>query len=656
MTVNETKRRDLLDAEAAKGKDAADRGLSHEITLEEIEEACRAYQRENEKRNVAVECREIARQQREKTRAEAPQGSGAKKHILRRLLAYIWRYRAWMALAIALSIGSNLLSLYGPMLSGYAVDAMVGEGQVDMDRVVRCCTQMLVLFALSSVLAYLLNVVMLQITRRIVSQMRSNIFDRLMKLPVSFFDTNAAGDIISKITYDVDTINTSLSNDVVALFASLITVIGSLAMMLVISAPLVLIFAVTVPLSIIFIRKLAGITRPLFRARSGKLGELNGFIEEMLTGQKSLKAYHRELYTINRFQEKNREAVDSYYRADYMGAMVGPSVNMINNVSLALVTIFGAVSFILGKMTLGNISSFVLYSRKFSGPINESANIMSELQSVLAAAERVFRLLDEPMEPQDDAMAKVLTDVYGDVEFRNVSFGYEKDKTIIHGLSLKADRGTTVAIVGPTGAGKTTIINLLMRFYDIDSGAILVDGTDISRITRDSLRKSFAMVLQDTWLFHGTIYENLAYGNPDATREEVEKACRAARIHSYIRRLPMGYDTVLSDDGHNISKGQKQLLTIARAMLLNARMLILDEATSNVDTRTELAIQEAMLELMKGKTCFVIAHRLSTIRNADVILVVKDGEIVEQGKHDELMEKQGFYRRLYDAQFAGSTI
>ena len=655
MTTNNGGR-SLLDQEAAMSEKAASSGLSHEITLEEIEEACRAYQRENEKRNVAAECREIARQQREKVRAEAPQGSKAKKHVLGRLLSYIWRFRGWMALAIALSIGSNLLSLYGPMLSGYAVDAMTGKGQVQMDKVYRYCGEMLILFAVSSALAYLLNLVMLQITRRIVSTMRSNIFERLMRLPVSFFDTNAAGDIISKITYDVDTINTSLSNDVVALFASLITVVGSLTMMLIISAPLVLIFAVTVPLSVIFIRKLAGITRPLFRARSGKLGELNGFIEEMLTGQKSLKAYHRELYTINRFQEKNQEAVDSYYRADYMGSMVGPSVNMINNISLALVTIFGAISYIFGKMSLGNISSFVLYSRKFSGPINESANIMSELQSVLAAAERVFRLLDEPMEPEDDALAQVLTEVYGDVKFQNVSFGYEKDKTIIHDLSLDAERGKTVAIVGPTGAGKTTIINLLMRFYDIDSGAIYVDGKNIDRITRDSLRKSFAMVLQDTWLFHGTIYENLAYGNQNATREDVEKACRAAHIHNYIMRLPQGYDTVLTDDGHNISKGQKQLLTIARAMLLNARMLILDEATSNVDTRTELQIQEAMLELMKGKTCFVIAHRLSTIRNADVILVVKDGEIVEQGKHDELMDKDGFYRKLYNAQFAGNTI
>lgn len=630
--------------------------LNHDITLEEIEAVCRAHQKENDRRNMAEECRSIAREQKEKMQAQFVHGKTQKRHILLRLGKYLWQFKSWLFLAIVLSITSNLLSLAGPMYSGYAVDAMTGKGQVDMERVVQCCVIMIVLYLASAVLAYLLNLVMLQITKRIVSTMRSNIFDRLMRLPVSFFDTHAAGDIISRITYDVDTINTSLSNDVVSLAASAITVIGSLVMMLMISPPLVLIFVVTVPLTIFFIKKLTGITRPLFRARSGKLGELNGFIEEMLSGQKSLKAYHQEVNTIGKFQEKNEEAVDSYYRADYMGSMVGPSVNLVNNISLALVTIFGAIRFIFGQMTLGNISSFVLYSRKFSGPINESANIMSELQSALAAAERVFRLLDETEEPVDSTDAKVLTDIYGDVELSHVSFGYTKERTIIHDLSLKADHGKLVAIVGPTGAGKTTIINLLMRFYDIDSGKITIDGNDIAHLTRDSLRRGFAMVLQDTWLFHGTIFENIAYGKPDATLEDVERVCKAARIHNYIMRLPQKYDTVLTDDGRNISKGQKQLLTIARAMLLDAHMLILDEATSNVDTRTELQIQEAMLELMKDKTCFVIAHRLSTIQNADCILVVREGEVIEQGTHNELMDKHGFYRSLYDAQFAGKTL
>lgn len=630
--------------------------LNHDITLEEIEEACREHQKANDRRNMAEECRTIAREQKEKLEAQFAQGKTEKKHILLRLGKYLWQFKGLLLLAILLSVSSNLLALVGPMLSGYAVDAMAGQDQVLMDQVVYYCKLMLAFYIGSSVLAYLLNLVMLQITKRIVSTMRSNIFNRLMRLPVSFFDTHAAGDIISRITYDVDTINTSLSNDVVSLAASFITVLGSLVMMILISPPLVLIFAVTVPFTIVFTKKLTGLTRPLFRARSGKLGELNGFIEEMLSGQKTLKAYHQEVNTIGKFQDKNQEAVDAYYRADYMGSIVGPSVNMINNVSLALVTIFGAIRFILGQMTLGNISSFVLYSRKFSGPINESANIMSELQSALAAAERVFRLLDETEEPADQTDAKVLTEVYGDVELKNVTFGYTPEKTIIRNLSLKAERGKLIAIVGPTGAGKTTIINLLMRFYDINSGEITIDGNNICSVTRDSLRRSFAMVLQDTWLFQGTIFDNIAYGKPNATLEDVQRVCKAAHIHSYIMRLPKQYDTVLTDDGHNISKGQKQLLTIARAMLLDAHMLILDEATSNVDTRTELQIQEAMLELMKDKTCFVIAHRLSTIQSADCILVVRDGEVVEQGTHRELMEKQGFYRNLYDSQFAGKAI
>ena len=359
--------------------------LNHDITLEEIEAACRAHQKENDNRNMAEECRTIAREQKEKLQAQFTKGKGEKRHILLRLGRYLWQFKGWLFLAILLSISSNLLSLAGPMYSGYAVDAMVGKGQVNMERVIYCCEIMIALYLVSAALAYILNLVMLQITKRIVSTMRSNIFDRLMRLPVSFFDTHAAGDIISRITYDVDTINTSLSNDVVSLAASFITVIGSLVMMLLISPPLVLIFVVTVPLTIFFIKKLTGLTRPLFRARSGKLGELNGFIEEMLAGQKSLKAYHQEVNTIGKFQAKNEEAVDAYYRADYMGSMVGPSVNLVNNISLALVTIFGAIRFIFGQMTLGNISSFVLYSRKFSGPINESANIMSELQSYPAS-------------------------------------------------------------------------------------------------------------------------------------------------------------------------------------------------------------------------------------------------------------------------------
>lgn len=574
-----------------------------------------------------------------------------KKTVLR-LGSYMIQYKYLVLLALGLTLGSNLLALVGPMLSGYAIDAIEpGAGKVDFVRVFYYAGLMVVFYVVSSVLSYILSVLMIQISRKVVYQMRKDVFNRLMELPVGYFDTHQTGDIISRISYDIDTVNTSLANDIIQIFTTLITVVGAFFMMIVISPKLVLIFAFTVPLSIALTRFITGKTRPLFRMRSRRLGELNGFVEEMISGQKTLKAYHQEENTIGRFDGKNGEAVEAYYRAEYYGSVVGPAVNFVNNLSLALVSMFGALLFLNGQMRIGSISSFILYSRKFSGPINEAANIMSELQSALAAAERVFHMIDEPAETADCTGALELENVDGDVLLEDVSFGYTKDQKIIKGLNLHAASGKLVAVVGPTGAGKTTLINLLMRFYDVDDGRICVDGHGICDVTRASLRRAYAMVLQDTWLFEGTVFDNIAYGRQGATLEEVTAAARAARIHSYIRRLPQGYDTVLTDEGTNISKGQKQLLTIARAMLLDAPMLILDEATSNVDTRTEQQIQQAMRRLMEHKTCFVIAHRLSTIQNADVILVVNHGEIVEQGTHGELMERKGFYFQMYQAQF-----
>ncbi len=574
-----------------------------------------------------------------------------KKTVLR-LGSYMIQYKYLVLLALGLTLGSNLLALVGPMLSGYAIDAIEpGAGKVDFVRVFYYAGLMVVFYVVSSVLSYILSVLMIRISRKVVYQMRKDVFNRLMELPVGYFDTHQTGDIISRISYDIDTVNTSLANDIIQIFTTLITVVGAFFMMIVISPKLVLIFAFTVPLSIALTRFITGKTRPLFRMRSRRLGELNGFVEEMISGQKTLKAYHQEENTIGRFDGRNGEAVEAYYRAEYYGSVVGPAVNFVNNLSLALVSMFGALLFLTGQMRIGSISSFILYSRKFSGPINEAANIMSELQSALAAAERVFHMIDEPAETADRAGALELENVDGDVLLEDVSFGYTKDQKIIKGLNLHAASGKLVAVVGPTGAGKTTLINLLMRFYDVDDGRIRVDGHDICDVTRASLRRAYAMVLQDTWLFEGTVFDNIAYGRQGTTLEEVTAAAKAARIHSYIKRLPQGYDTVLTDEGTNISKGQKQLLTIARAMLLDAPMLILDEATSNVDTRTEQQIQQAMRRLMEHKTCFVIAHRLSTIQNADVILVVNHGEIVEQGTHGELMERKGFYFQMYQAQF-----
>lgn len=577
-------------------------------------------------------------------------------YIIKRLWKYLSPYKWLLALAAALSIGGNALALIGPKLSGFAIDAIEAVGGVDFAGVFKYAGLMIAFYAASSVISYILANLMIRLSRKAVYSMRRDAFNTLASLPVSFFDTHQTGDVISVISYDIDTINSSLSSDLVQMIASVITVCGSFVMMLSISPHLILVFVVTIPISVLFTRFRSKRVRPLYRRRSKKLGELNGFIEEIMSGLKTMKAYSREQVFIDRFDVKNDEAVEANYEADHFSCITGPTVTFINNLSLALISIFGALMYMAGGITLGNISSFVLYSRRFSGPINEFANIISDLQSALAAAERVLRLIDEKGEPADRPNAAVLgadAPVRGDVRLDGVSFGYSEGQTVLNNVTFNAERGRVIAIVGPTGCGKTTIINLLMRFYDATTGEIRVDGSEVRDITRSSLRGAYTMVLQDTWLFHGTVFENIAYGKKDMTREDVERAAKAARIHGYIMSLPDGYDTVLSDNGVNISKGQKQLLTIARAMLLDSPMLILDEATSNVDTQTERSIQDAMLKLMNGRTCFVIAHRLSTIRHADDIIVLSDGRIVEHGRHDELLAKRGAYYTMYHAQFEG---
>lgn len=575
--------------------------------------------------------------------------------ILSRLWKYLYKFKFLLIAALVMTVTSNLLALAGPSLAGVAVNAIAGIGQVDFQTVFRCCGLMMICYALASLFEWLLSLMLIRLSQKIVFQMRKDVFDHLTTLPVSFFDRHQTGDIISHISYDIDTVNTSLSSDLVQICSSVITVVGSLIMMICINPPLVLVFVVTVPISIMFTRYMSKKVRPLFSRRSAKMGELNGYTEESISGHKTIKSYHQEETMNHRFSVRNTESCDAYYRADYASAGMGPSVNFINNLSLALISVFGAMLYLFGgrfALTLGDLSSFVLYSRKFSGPINEIANVISELQSALAAAERVFLLLEEKPEAADAPDAQALTVTNGEVEMEDIRFGYLPGQEIIHDLTLKADGGSLTAIVGPTGAGKTTLTNLLMRFYDPDSGTICIDRQNIQTVTRSSLRLAYAMVLQETWLFTGTVRDNIAYGRPDASQQEIEAAAKAAYIHDFIMALPQGYDTLLTEDGINISQGQKQLLTIARAMLLDAQMLILDEATSNVDTRTEIRIQAAMRQLMKGKTCFVIAHRLSTIQNADNILVVQDGDIVEQGTHSQLIEKDGFYARLFYSQFS----
>jgi len=588
--------------------------------------------------------------------------SGFKKGIFLRLGRYVLEQWPLFIFALILTLGANQLSLLGPKYSGAAIDAIELESGVDFVAVGHNIIRMLGCYLISAILSYVLSVTMIHLSQRIIYKMRKQVFEKLTTLPVGYFDTHATGDIISHLSYDIDTINSTLSHDLIQVMTSLYTVIGSLIFMWNISKPMILIFTITVPVSILFTRYRSKVVRPLFRARAKKYGELNGFAEEMLTGSRTISAYGRQEVISSRFNKINDEAMSAFYGAEYHSALLFPTINLINNISLTLVAVVGGIlymysqngTFLEGSLffiSLGGIAQFVQYSRKFAGPINEFSNILHEFQSAFSAAERVFAILDEESEKADKPNAATLTEVVGDVSINDVTFGYTEDKTVLKNVNVTAKKGQTVAIVGPTGAGKTTIINLLMRFYDPQSGEILIDGVPSDDLKRAELRRAFTMVLQDTWLFYGTIYDNIVYGREDATPEEVYEAARSAKIASYIEGLPDGYNTILSDDGINISKGQKQLITIARAFLSKAPILILDEATSNVDSRTEQQIQNAMTELMKNKTCFIIAHRLSTIRNADTILVVKDGAIIEQGNHEQLIKKGGFYSSLYNSQF-----
>ena len=586
-----------------------------------------------------------------------------KRGIFFRLSKYVLEQWPFFTVAVILTLLSNQLSRMGPKYSGAAIDAMELDGGVDFSVVWENVAWMLLCYVVSAVLSYLLAVIMIRLSQKIIFKMRKQLFEKLNTLPVGYFDTHATGDIISHISYDIDVINATLSHDLIQVMTSIYSVVGSLIFMWQISKPMILIFVVTVPVSIFFTRYRSKRVRPLFSARSRKYGELNGYAEEMLTGSRSISAYGREDVISSRFNKHNDEAMDAFYKAEYHAAMLFPTINFINNISITLVAIFGGILYMYSQngtilagslffITLGGVAQFVQYSRKFAGPINEFSNILHEFQSAFSAAERVFRILDEEPEPVDSLDAEPFDKVEGNVVLDNVTFGYKPEKIILKNVSIEAQKGQTVAIVGPTGAGKTTVINLLMRFYDPQQGEIRMDGIPALRIKRDDLRRAYTMVLQDTWLFYGTIYENIIYGRESATPEEVYKAAKAAKIDSYIESLPDGYDTILSDDGVNISKGQKQLITIARAFLSDAPLLILDEATSNVDSRTEIQIQEAMAELMKNRTCFVIAHRLSTIQNADTILVVKDGNIIEQGNHEKLIRAGGFYSSLYNSQFS----
>lgn len=569
---------------------------------------------------------------------------------LKRLVMFMSHVKGWLLLALILSLMSSLAQLVGPYFIGLIFDVLDSNAVDKLPQIAQILSWLIGFYVLSVALQYTLSVLMIVIAQKVIVRMRAAVFKKFTTLSISYFDRYQIGDMLSRISYDIDTINTSLSADVIVLFSSFVTVVSAFFIMMSISLPLLSVFIVTLPLSIYTTRKLARLTRPLFRTRSAKLGDMNGYIEETISGLKTIKAYAVEPNFIDGFDEKNYDASMAYYQADYWGSISGPAINFINNISLTLISLVGSLLYLFQIISIGNISSFILYSRRFSAPITEASNMVAELQSTLAAAERVFKVLDEEGE-QETGELELNTPLRGEVEFDNVSFRYVENQPIIKNVSLKVPAQSMVAIVGPTGGGKTTLVSLLMRFYDPQSGQILIDGQPIQTCTRASIRQAFGMVLQDSWLFEGTLKDNLTYGALDISEKRLWEVIEKVSLTHFVKSSKDGLKTMIYDDGSNLSKGQKQLITIARAILLDRPMVILDEATSNVDTMTEKMIASALKELTSNKTCFIIAHRLSTIVASDMIVVVEHGEVVEVGTHQSLMHSKGAYYRLYNAQF-----
>ncbi|MGG0753348.1 ABC transporter ATP-binding protein [Brevibacillus laterosporus] len=571
---------------------------------------------------------------------------------LKRLWGYLREQRWSLFLVFFLVLASSGFALMGPLLIGKAIDSMgITTGQVQFPLLAKIVGSLIIVYILGALASWLQTYLMASVSQKTVKSMRKDIFDKVQTLPLRFFDERPRGDLMSRLTNDVENINNTLSQATTQIFSSLITVIGAVGMMLMLSPSLTLVSLIVVPLGLFITKKIAERTRKLFLEQQTELGQLNGYIEEMISGQRVVKAFNREQETIDQFAEKNQRLKKVGAQAQVFSGIIPPLMNAINNVSFALVAGIGGYMAVQGAITIGIITAFLNYSKQFARPLNEMANQFNMLQSAFAGAERVFEVLDEEPEFADQTVARSLGQVEGKVEFKDVTFGYKSDKPVLQAINLTAEPGQMIALVGPTGSGKTTIVNLLMRFYDVQKGSVIVDGQDIRQIEKEDLRSSIGMVLQDTYLFAGTVMENIRYGKLDATDEQVMYAARMANAHSFIERLPDGYHTKLTEDASNISQGQRQLLTIARAILADPSILILDEATSSIDTRTEMQIQKALKVLMQGRTSFVIAHRLSTIQEADQILVINQGEIMERGSHQELLEQQGFYYNLYHTQF-----
>lgn len=568
-----------------------------------------------------------------------------RKGTLSRLYRYIAGNRRYLYFVIIAAVLANIFMLAAPYISGRAIDFIRGEGDVNFPMVLKICSVLLVVYILNALFTWGMTVFTNHLSNRTIEKMRSDAFYKLSKLPLKYYDSHSHGDIISRLTNDIDAVSDGLLQGITQLFSGLVTVIGSLGMMFILNWKIALCVVGVTILCVFVSRFIAVNSGKMFRLQAATTGELNGYVSEIVGNMKVVKAFGYEKRSGEVFGEINSRLYDCGQKAQFYSSLVNPTTRYINNLAYISVGVLGGLAALRGNLSVGIISSFLIYATQFARPINDMTSVLTQLQSAIAAAARIFALNDEKPET-DDSDRPELKLQGGEVEFRNVDFSYDKNRELIKNLNIKAKKGQRIAIVGPTGAGKTTIVNLLMNFYQTDGGAIIVDGQNINSVTRDSLRKNFGMVLQDTWLFSGTVKENIAYGREGATDEEIIEAAKAASAHSFIKRLPKGYDTVITEDGGNLSGGQKQLLTIARAMLTNPEVLILDEATSNVDTMTEQRIGRAFNKMMEGRTSFIIAHRLSTIREADLILVMNKGTIVEQGTHRELLEKGGFYARL----------
>ena len=583
--------------------------------------------------------------------------SGINKSVLKRLLRYAKPHAGFLLLALVSAIINVSLTLYGPILVGRAIDYVIGPDQVDFAAMVPVLITLAGTIVVSAAFQWLMTYCTNRVSYKTVRDLRIQTYEKINTLPLKYIDGHAHGDLISRIVNDVDQVSDGLLQGITQLFTGVVTIVGTLLFMLTISPVITVVVVLVTPLSLFVAAFIARLTHRQFVEQQATQGELSGFVEEMIGGQKTVKTFHYEGRAEERFKEINGRLYDCGVKAQFYSSLSNPSTRFVNNMVYTAVAAFGAVCAITGwpaPLTIGQISSFLTYANQYTKPFNEVTGVLTQIQTAFASAERLFAVLDEESERPDAPDAAVLEHCKGDVTVEHLYFSYDPARKLIEDMNIAAKSGSRIAIVGPTGCGKTTIINLLMRFYDADRGSISVDGHNIQSVTRNSLRKQYGMVLQESWLFSGTVRENIAYGREDASPEEVVAAAKKAHAHSFILRLPQGYDTVISEDGGNLSQGQRQLLCIARVMLVDPPMLILDEATSSIDTRTEWKIQTAFEEMMRGRTSFIVAHRLSTIKGADLILVMNQGRIVEQGTHESLLAKGGFYANLYNSQFAVS--